>query len=82
MCQGPSSLQEQFRSGKQFDDLHVGYLDADGQPIRAEVLNLLKGDGNIEKLTTDADGRASLTSIVFDHFKARMPQRMESSSDE
>ncbi|QYD72560.1 type VI secretion system tip protein VgrG [Paraburkholderia edwinii] len=82
MCQGPSSLQEQFRSGKQLDDLHVGYLDADGQPIRAEVLNLLKGDGNIEKLTTDADGRASLTSIVFDHFKARMPQRMESSSDE
>jgi hypothetical protein len=26
--------------------------------------------------------RVSLTSTVFDHFKAQMPQRMESSSDE
>jgi uncharacterized protein (DUF2345 family) len=80
--QGPSSLHEQFQSGKQMDDLHVGYTDADGQPIHSEVLNLLKGDGSIQKLTTGADGRASLVQTVFDHFRAQMPQRLEGSSDE
>ncbi|WP_254700335.1 type VI secretion system tip protein VgrG [Burkholderia sp. DHOD12] len=79
---GPASLQRQFQTDKQLDDLHVGYMDADGQPIHAEVLSLLKSDGSIQKLTTGADGRASLVQTVFDHFKAQMPQRLEGSSGE
>lgn len=71
---GPASLQERFQSDKQSGDLHVGYTDADGQPIHSELLNLLKGDGSIQKLTTGADGRASLAQTVFDHFKAQSPQ--------
>jgi type VI secretion system secreted protein VgrG len=80
--QSPSGLHEQFQSSKQLSDLHVGYLDADGQPIHTEVLNLLKGEGGTLNLTTGADGRASLAQIVFDHFKAQMPQRLEGSNGE
>ncbi|WP_322062443.1 DUF2345 domain-containing protein [Paraburkholderia sp. J63] len=79
--EAPASLQEQFQSGRQSGDLHVGYTDADGQPIQAELLSMLKGDGSVQKLTTSADGRASLVQTVFDHFRAQMPQRLEGSSE-
>jgi type VI secretion system secreted protein VgrG len=78
--QPPSSLQEHFQSTKRLDDLHVGYVDADGQPIHTEVLNLIQGNSGALKLTTGSDGRASLVQTVFDHFKAQMPQRLEGTS--
>jgi type VI secretion system secreted protein VgrG len=75
--QPPSSLQEQCQSSKRLGDLHVGYVDADGEPMQSELLNLVKSDGSPLNLTTGADGRTSLAQTVFDHFKAQMPQLKE-----